>query len=408
MNSMGLSRFALTFGAASALLAGCGGSQPPIGAPGALQQSRVFAARPNHANYEILYSFGAPPDGNYPGGNLIDVGGTLYGTTRCGGGSYVCDAYPPGGNTGTVFSITMGGTEQVLHGFNQAPDGSYPRAGLTDVGGTLFGTTEFGGATRCNGGWGCGTVFSISTGGTEKVVHSFRKANGENPVGGLVDVGGTLYGTTGGDEAGAGTVFSITPSGRKKMLHKFGSPDGTHPFASMIYVNGSLYGTTAGGGAYGKGTVFSITPGGTEKVLHSFNGTDGAQPYASLIDVDGTFYGTTAGGGAQGKGTVFSITPSGTEKVLHSFKERHGAHPYASLIDVDGTFYGTTEGGGARSKGTVFSVTPGGTERVLHSFGNADDGANPTAALIDLNDTLYGTTVGGGKYGYGTVFALTP
>jgi hypothetical protein len=34
MKSLGLSRFALAMGAAAALLAGCGGSQPPIGAPG--------------------------------------------------------------------------------------------------------------------------------------------------------------------------------------------------------------------------------------------------------------------------------------------------------------------------------------------------------------------------------------
>ena len=33
MKSLGLCRYALTIGAAAALLAGCGGSQPPIGAP---------------------------------------------------------------------------------------------------------------------------------------------------------------------------------------------------------------------------------------------------------------------------------------------------------------------------------------------------------------------------------------
>jgi hypothetical protein len=34
MKSLGLSCYALTMGVAVALLAGCGGSQPPIGAPG--------------------------------------------------------------------------------------------------------------------------------------------------------------------------------------------------------------------------------------------------------------------------------------------------------------------------------------------------------------------------------------
>jgi len=38
-----LARYTLSFGAAAALLAACGGSQPPIGAPGAMPQSRAIA-----------------------------------------------------------------------------------------------------------------------------------------------------------------------------------------------------------------------------------------------------------------------------------------------------------------------------------------------------------------------------
>jgi hypothetical protein len=43
MKSLELSRYALAIGAASALLAGCGGSHPPMGAPGAMSQSRAIA-----------------------------------------------------------------------------------------------------------------------------------------------------------------------------------------------------------------------------------------------------------------------------------------------------------------------------------------------------------------------------
>ena len=42
MKSLGLSRYVLTLGAATALLAGCGESQPPIGALGAMPQSRAI------------------------------------------------------------------------------------------------------------------------------------------------------------------------------------------------------------------------------------------------------------------------------------------------------------------------------------------------------------------------------
>jgi uncharacterized repeat protein (TIGR03803 family) len=136
--------------------------------------------------------------------------------------------------------------------------------------------------------------------------------------------------------------------------------------AGLIDVSGTLYGTTTGGGATGEGTVFAITPSGTETVLHSFGATqdDGANPYAGLLNVNGTLYGTTAYGGVEGCGsnncgTVFSITPSGTETVLHSFgfHTRDGRSPYSALVSVNGRLYGTTYQGGA-GYGTVFSVTP--------------------------------------------------
>jgi hypothetical protein len=38
MKSLGLGRVALCICATAAMLAGCGGSQPPIGAPGAMPQ----------------------------------------------------------------------------------------------------------------------------------------------------------------------------------------------------------------------------------------------------------------------------------------------------------------------------------------------------------------------------------
>jgi uncharacterized repeat protein (TIGR03803 family) len=45
------------------------------------------------------------------------------------------------------------------------------------------------------------------------------------------------------------------------VLHSFGSSgDGARPYAGLINVNGTLYGTTLEGGANGDGTIFSITP----------------------------------------------------------------------------------------------------------------------------------------------------
>jgi uncharacterized repeat protein (TIGR03803 family) len=190
---------------------------------------------------------------------LIDVKGKLYGTTESGG------AY----GAGTVFSITLGGKEKVLHSFGNGNDGAVPSAGLIDVGGTLYGTTEVGGSPNCTITSTCGTVFSIAPNGTERVLHRFvgGDADGAAPAASLIEVKGTLYGTTaqggpyfcGGD--GCGTVFSITPSGDETVLHTFGgAADGAAPHAGLIEVGGSLYGTTLGGGTDKHGTVFTLKP----------------------------------------------------------------------------------------------------------------------------------------------------
>lgn len=49
------------------------------------------------------------------------------------------------------------------------------------------------------------------------------------------------------------------PSGTETVLNTFGSgSDGAGPQAGLINVKGTLYGTTQAGGANGDGTVFSL------------------------------------------------------------------------------------------------------------------------------------------------------
>ncbi len=386
---------------AAALLAGCGGSQPPLSVP-----PQEVSPQQSHAEatYNILHEFGvSPDDGKNPAAELINVNGTLYGTT-VGGGSHIY---------GTVFSITQNGDETVLHSFGARRDGANPMAGLLNVKGTLYGTTAGGGAK------GGGTVFSITQAGIERILYSFdssnrihRQPDGSNPVAGLTNVNGTLYGTTlaGGShkcdtDDYCGTVFSITTDGQFKVLHSFGAfnNDGANPEAALLNVNGTLYGTTLGGGKYGGGTVFSITTAGKYHTLFSF-GT-GECLASALIDVQGTLYGTTSGCGHGG--SVFSITTGGTLKTIFSFNGSDGSNPVAGLIDVKGVLYGTTAIGGAKNRGTVFSVTTSGEETVLHSF-RAGGGVNPRAALLAVGGTLYGTTYGSINETHGNVFSLTP
>jgi uncharacterized repeat protein (TIGR03803 family) len=259
---------------------------------------------------------------------------------------------------------------------------------------------------------------------TETVLYSFgsQSDDGYYPFAGLVfDKKGNLFGTTvSGGADGYGTVFELTTAGTEKVLYSFGSQpgDGQSPEAGLVFdKKGNLFGTTVSGGADGYGTVFELTTAGTEKVLYSFGSQsgDGQSPYAGLVfDKEGNLYGTTEKGGADGYGTVFELTAAGAEKVLYNFGSQpgDGQRPYASLVfDEKGNLYGTTEYGGAYTEGTVFELTAAGAEKVLYSFGSQTvDGGYPYAGLVfDKDGTgLYGTTVSGGADNYGTVFEVTP
>jgi uncharacterized repeat protein (TIGR03803 family) len=285
----------------------------------------VYSLAPKKGKVKVLYSFCLEqdcPDGALPAGNLLDVGGLLYGATSAGGGK----------GRGTVFSFDPAtNTEEVLYAFcslNSCADGSGPVGSLIEVNGILYGTTAYGGTNSGCGdtGAGCGTVFALDPKtGVETVLHAFSNGtDGGTPEAGLLNVNGVLYGTTaGGGSCGCGTVFSVDPAtGTERIVHSFqdNGKDGWYPTGGLIRMKGKLYGTTRNGGAYAYGTVFSLDPKtGKEDIVYSFCSqercNDGAAPYAGLIAVHGTLYGTTVAGGtgdpnfAIGGGTVFAITP---------------------------------------------------------------------------------------------------
>lgn len=295
----------------------------------------ILAAPAVAGQFTMLFTFNGGKGGGNPQGGLFYLGGTLYGTTNVGGRP---GCYSDLG-CGTTFSFVPGTGEKVMKAFRDGADAANPAAGLASVSGTLFGTSWYGGTgSSCNYyygvPYGCGTVFSITPGGQEKVLHAFQSRNpidGSFPAAGLIAVGNTLYGTTnqGGtgncDTGGnaCGTVYSITPGGAEKVLYSFkGGKDGANPgYVNLLNVNGTLNGTTYWGGEtgcyenLGCGTVFSVTPGGAEKVLYAFkNGKDGANPLSGLIQVGSTLYGTAEFGGGygcggEGCGAVFAFTP---------------------------------------------------------------------------------------------------
>ena len=302
----------------------------------------------------VLYRFKAGNDGAHPYAGLRELDGVLYGTTYQGGRS----------GAGTVFKITTAGDEHVIYSFKGGNDGQYPYGGLAAVGGDLYGTTYQGGLSP---GWG--VVFKVTPSGVEHVLYRFKANNdgthdGAHPVAGLTELGGDLFGTTfQGGAHGSGAVFKVTVSGTEHVLYSFkGGNDGQYPYADLLADKGSFYGTTyqGGGPSYGLGTIFKVSTAGTERVLYRFKaGNDGAHPYyGALIVVGGVFYGTTYQGGTSGAGTIFKLA-SGKEKIVYSFKGGNdGIYPYAGLRSLNGTLYGTTYQGGADNAGTVFKIQP--------------------------------------------------
>jgi uncharacterized repeat protein (TIGR03803 family) len=400
---------------AAALLAGCGGV---TGAPGALPQSAAFRDA-DAGNYRTIYAFTEYRRGDEPNGQLVALHGVLYGTSYFGGHGY-----------GTIFSLTRAGQERTLYSFRGGSDGSNPNPGLIAVNGVLYGTT-LGDGNSCFGSYACGTVFSVTTSGTERIIYHFKGgSDGQSPAGGLIWLGGRFYGTTTGgggssgycaqrSKAACGTVFSLDESGNENIVYRFRGRDGAQPNAPLLALGGKLYGTTAVGGDiggncdYNCGTIFVVTTSGVEKVLHQFaGGSDGLIPASSLTYLDGMLYGTTNQGGASGGGVVFKSTTSGDESPIYEFKKLPDAQaPRGELTAYHGVLYGTASGGkscydGYYRSGTIFAVTTGGAERVAYTY-PCKPLSNVSPSLLLFDDLLYGTTNFGGK-GKGTVFSFTP
>lgn len=392
--------------ASAGLVACSSGSPSAFAPPSGMSSSLIFR---DVAKQHILHSFaGGATDGSAPISGLVKVDKLYYGTTGSGG------AY----GKGTVFSIAPDGTGfTVLYSFQGKEDGRGSMAGLSALDGTLYGTTEVGGKN------GHGTVFSITPGGSFTTLYSFRggTSDGAKPMAALTNVNGTLYGTTpeggvGGGCVNCGTLFSISTSGVEKVRYFFGSTknDGIGPTSKLVLLGGKLYGTTrngGNGGVFGEGVIFSATPAGSETVIYRFKGDadGGCSSLCNLTSDDGTLYGTTRFGGKNRVGSVFSITPGGTFKTLYnaSSKGDAGGEPLAALTSAGGVLYGTMSRGPVDKKGTVFSITTSGTLTTIYTFTGGSDGATPSSNLRFLNGKLFGTTAKGGTADEGTIFSIS-
>jgi len=160
------------------------------------------------SNETILYSFcGGASTGSSPTGNLLrDAAGNLYGVTGQSGDD--CPA-GDGDGCGTVFELTASGQLRVLHAFNGgATDGAFPTGITAGASGVLYGSTSAGGS---NDTAGLGTLFQLSRSGFS-LIHVFEGGNqdGAMPLAPPLFLAGSLYGTTNlGGASSNGSVYKF-------------------------------------------------------------------------------------------------------------------------------------------------------------------------------------------------------
>ncbi|HEY1662563.1 MAG TPA: choice-of-anchor tandem repeat GloVer-containing protein [Verrucomicrobiae bacterium] len=243
----------------------------------------IFRINTDGTGFTNLYNFsafvnsnslddGTNSDGANPSAGLAFYAGTLYGTTEFGGS----------GGSGTVFAInTNGAAFTNLYGFSTImnftnSDGAYAVGGVTYLGGKLFGTTLAGGTNNS------GTLFALNAnGGSYTNLHVFGPTVSSTNMDGagsatvLAVFNNTLYGTTQlGGSGGSGTLFSVSTNGSNfQNLYNFtrissnpllGTPtniDGGYPQGSLVMSGGSFYGATSIAGTGGNGGVYVLSLG---------------------------------------------------------------------------------------------------------------------------------------------------
>lgn len=281
-------------------------------------------------------------------------------------------------------------TVTTIHTFGNELDGSTPVGGLTQANGMLFGLARSGGA------FGQGAIFKVDpTTNQVTIVYNFTGgADGGAPTGGLVNVSGTLYGTTDGGGTGRwGTIFKYKISNRK--LEAIYSWNFRNEPSGLTHDGQYLYGVTRYGGDFGLGILYKVSlETGTVSALYSLSwDTTGSVPASPPVIVGSSAYGTASGGGTDSNGTIYKINLlTGKGLYIHSFERNNGS--FGGVIKVGSVLYGTTARGGPGLSGTIFTLD---TKTELYSdiyaFDPGPKGV-PVSGLSYYGGRLYGTTCG--------------
>jgi uncharacterized repeat protein (TIGR03803 family) len=325
----------------------------------------VFKMNGDGSGFELLHSF-SNTDGENPYGTLVLAANTLYGTAASGG------LY----NNGVIFSINTDGTGFAnLYSFTGGNDGGSPVAGLVLHSNVLYGSAQYGGSN------GLGSIFAFNLNGLGFFsLHAFDNSDGANPGSPLCVGGSTLYGESYSGGNGVGTLFKLQTDGSGfSLLRVFSfitgegsAGEGQNPTGGLILSGSTLYGVTYSGGDNHTGNVFEISTNGSGyATLFNFDSssssyypnvnTYGANPMGGLLLAGGSLYGATSQGGSAGLGTLYAVNTNANGSTgaanIYTFTDEQnaGAAPYGALALYGASLFGTTDSGGDYYYGTVFS-----------------------------------------------------
>jgi len=234
---------------------------------------------------------------------------------------------------------------------------------------------------------------------TYKSLHDFwANPSGANPYGGLVRVAdGTLYGTTmTGGGYGFGTIFSISVNGGFRTLYSFkGGVEPAMPAVAMSAgPDGCLYGATNLGGANTNGTLFKFDPATTAlTVLYSFSGLSYSGLSAPVVAKDGSVFGSYSSSTFGGTSFTYRWSASGGLKTILG---------YSTILcsGGDGYIYGC-------GHNVLFKMNSVGTMIKLRDLFVADGLLEPATLTLGPGATLWGACSLGGPSTYGAVYKLS-
>jgi hypothetical protein len=311
------------------------------------------------AAYSSFHSLQGAPTEGANSHSCMAVGSdneTLYGTTALGNntsdGNYTgCDKHTPG--CGTIYSVTSGGPLQVLYSFqNGATAAPTPSATLPPP------------MPTGSPGFACATCTGSVPHGRVTVVNIGTQSSPLDVLLGITRQGGLI---TNGNSDGNGVLYAVIPAATPPIfvpLHYFlGAPADAAYTDHGNVVLGEFIPASASSPA--QVTIFGMTTqGGSGTITDSAAGpTAGAGAiFTALV----TLPEPPLLPGSSGYTILHNFAPTSTSTsnppavadLVNGGLVPDGYNPYGSLLLVNGWLYGMTRNGGVNGGGVIFLMSP--------------------------------------------------